>query len=116
MDKSLNNYPGANAKYLGFNNGKYRIGFDIGDFEITRANIRGLMIHEGYGHGIMGYRDGFKNHYKAYFAVIDSKYWAETSQLFKKHTVRGMWTYYFKEVGNKAMPEPYQSMYFKYRK
>lgn len=36
----------GNATYLGFKNGKHHVNFNIEDFEITKGNIRALMIHE----------------------------------------------------------------------
>ena len=106
----------GNAHYKGFFNNKHHINFDIGDYEMTIANIRALTIHEGYGHGVKGYHDDNKNHYKAYQASIDSRYWESTTYKFKYHAVTQMWTYYYYEVGNQRMPVKYQAEYDKYNK
>ncbi|WP_163399224.1 RHS repeat-associated core domain-containing protein [Flavobacterium fluviatile] len=106
----------ANATYLGFKGGKYHINFDISDFEVTKSNIRALTIHEAYGHGDMNYGDDNKNHYKAYTATIDSKYWQTTTYEFKHNTVYKMWYYFYNEVGNKRMQEKYMNEYDKYIK
>ena len=99
---------------IGFKGGKYYINFDITDYEVTKSNIRALTIHEAYGHGVMNYRDRFKNHYKAYQAVIDSKYWKTATYEFKHNQVYKMWSYYYKEVGYQRMPEKYMKEYYKY--
>ncbi len=104
----------ANARYLGFKNGKHHINFSMGDYKPTQANIRTLTIHEAFGHGVMGYSDSFNNHHQAYFSEIDSRYWQNTTSSFKYHTVKYMWQYYYNEVGYQRMPGPYQSAYDKY--
>ncbi len=113
---TLESDPTANARYLGFLGGKHNINFSMSDYEVTVANIKALAIHEAYGHGVMGYGNDTKDHYKAYFASIKSIYWNDTTERFKQHTVEKMWYYYHYEVGYKSMPEPYQSIYFKYIK
>lgn len=90
--------------------------FSISDYEITKANVQALMIHEAFGHGVMGYSDKLTNHHKAYFATIKSRYWKDTTLEFKQATVTKMWRYYYKEIGYKRMPEPFQSAYNKYNK
>jgi hypothetical protein len=113
---TLNSDFNANARFLGFKDGKYHVNFDIGEYEVTKANVRALMIHEAYGHGVKGYSSNFNNHHKAYFASIDSRYWNATTLSFKQHNVDKMWYYFHREVGFKRMPEPYQSIYDKYIK
>ena len=106
----------ANATFEGIKNGKYHVNFDIGDYEETIPNIRALVIHEAYGHGFKNYGDDKKNHYKAYQASIDSKYWQSTTYAFKHHTVTQMWKYFYREVGYKPMPKKYMDEYEKYNK
>lgn len=114
FDISLNDDATANARYLGYENGKYKVNFDISDYEITPDNIRATMIHEAYGHGVKGFSDGLRNHYKAYFATVDSRYWVNTTLQFKKFTVKTMWQYFYNEVGYKPMPLKYYNEYIKY--
>lgn len=111
---TLNSDATANARYLGFKNGKHHVNFDIGDYEITIGNVQNLTIHEAFGHGVMGYGDATSDHHKAYFVQIDSQYWGNTTAKFKHFMVKHMWHYYYYEVGNQRMPNPYQSAYDKY--
>jgi len=104
----------ANAMFLGKIEGVYHITFSIGDYEETPDNIRLTVVHEMYGHGIKGYVDGTKTHYKAYFAEIDSQYWTSATDRYKGHAVTVMWEYYLKEVGYQRMPQRYQAAYDKY--
>ncbi len=106
----------ANARYLGYRNGKHHINFDIGEFEETIPNIRVLTIHEAYGHGVKGYGSATDNHHLVYFIEINSKYWEATTPTYKRITTKYMWEYYYREVGYKRMPEPYQSIYDKFHK
>ncbi|BFM43868.1 hypothetical protein CFS9_25090 [Flavobacterium sp. CFS9] len=106
----------ANAEYFGYKNGKYHINFDITDFEVTKSNVRALTIHEAYGHGDINYGDDKKNHYRAYTATIDSKYWETTTYEFKHNQVQKMWSYFYNEVGNQRMREKYMIEYDKYIK
>ncbi|QOI98043.1 MAG: hypothetical protein HRU69_11355 [Flammeovirgaceae bacterium] len=108
---TFNNLPYRDARYLGFKDGKYHVNFDIKSFEETQANIRATAIHEIFGHGVKGYGNPDKTHHKAYFATIDSKYWKATTDAFKTSTVDLMWKYFYNEVGNQRMPEPYQTLY-----
>ena len=87
---TFNKDPTANAEYLGFKDGKYHVNIDIGSYETTIHNVKALMVHEVYGHGIKGYSDKKLNHHKAYFAEIDSKYWHGTTRTYKTHTVNRM--------------------------
>lgn len=64
----------------------------------------------------MNYGDRYNNHYKAYTATIDSKYWKSTTWEFKHNAVYKMWAYFYKEVGNKRMQEKYMIEYQKYIK
>lgn len=105
--------PRANARYNGFKDGKHHVNLDIETYEITKGNIRALMIHEIYGHGIMDY-DSPKLHHKSYFSVIDSRYWEGSTTTFKAYNVNRMWEYYYKEVGYGSMPSKYQNAYWKY--
>jgi hypothetical protein len=101
----------ANAMYLGEIDGVYHVTFSIGDFEETPDNIRLVVVHEVYGHGMKGYGDGSGTHHKAYFAEIDSQYWSNATDRFKQHAVKWMWHYYYKEVGYQRMPTKYQSAF-----
>jgi len=63
----------------------------MSDYEITADNIRAIIMHEVYGHGIMGY-NMTTTHYKAYEASIESAYWQGSTLRFKQHTVDLLWT------------------------
>ncbi len=106
--------PTFNASYGGLKEGKHHINLNIGDYEVTSDNVRALVVHEVYGHGIMGY-DTNTNHHLAYFSSVDSKYWDGTTLRFKQHVVNQMWIRYYYEVGNQRMPQPYQSNFDKYQ-
>ena len=106
---------GVTARYRGFKNGKHHVNFDVDEVEVTLNNIRTIAVHKIYGHGIKGYHDSKRNHHKAYFAEIDSRYWAGTTDTFKSSSVNQMWTYFRKEVGRSAMPQPYHNIFWKYQ-
>ncbi|MEM9361245.1 MAG: RHS repeat-associated core domain-containing protein [Bacteroidota bacterium] len=113
---TLNPDPGGNARYLGYKGWKHHVNFDIGDFQITADNIRATMVHEVYGHGIMGYTDSLNNHYKAYFTSIDSKYWGATTLDFKQFTVNWMYKYFYDELGGtRLLPSKYLNVFKKYQ-
>jgi hypothetical protein len=109
FDKSI-----GNATYLGFKNGKHHVNFDIEDFEITKGNIRALVIHEIFGHGIMGFGDKTNDHYKAYWATIDSKYWSSTSDKFRIHTAEGLWLTWTRAGNYHGMPTKYMNVIYQY--
>lgn len=104
----------ANGRYMVFKDGKHHVNLDIGSYETTIHNVKALMVHELYGHGIMGYSNVKLNHHKAYFASIDSKYWGGTTSAFRAHTVNLMWEYYSSQVGGR-MPMPYHNIFWKYQ-
>lgn len=106
--------PNANATYLGFKNGKHNINFSISGYEETVENIQALTIHEAYGHGVMGFSDKNSNHYKAYWAVIDSKYWGSTSLRFKENTAYGMWSTWTNSGRYGGMPSHYMKVIYDY--
>jgi len=101
----------GNARYHGIENGKHHVNFDIGEYEWTVENIRATFIHELEGHGFNGYTDKLKNHYKAYFKTMDSKYWNRTTPAFKKNTVKSMYDYYFYETKTNTLPPKYYNFY-----
>ncbi len=112
---TLDSDSNANARYLGFIDGKHHINFSIVDYEVTEANVRAITIHEAYGHGVMGYHDKLKNHHKAYFASIDSKYWEATTGSLKSHNVNKMYNYYYRETGSSNLPSVYLNEFWKYQ-
>ncbi|QOI98034.1 MAG: hypothetical protein HRU69_11305 [Flammeovirgaceae bacterium] len=104
----------GNATYLGFKNGKHHVNFNIEDFEITKGNIRALMIHEIFGHGVKGYGDKTNDHYKAYWASIDSKYWSSTTDQFRIHTAEGLWLTWTRIGNYDGMPTKYMNVIYQY--
>lgn len=112
---TFNSENNANARYLGYKNGRHHINFDIGDYEATNENIRALTIHEAYGHGVMKYGISTNTHHKAYFLSIDSEYWSKTTLRFKQHTVDQMWKYYSRETGKLSLPSKYSKEFWKYQ-
>lgn len=106
---------GGNAHFMGHKNGKWKVNFSIGDYEITLDNIRTLAVHEIYGHGIKGYMDDI-GHYKCYQASIDCIYWGNTTDSFKIHTLKEYYSGYFKATGSNIMPVYIYHQYIKYVK
>jgi RHS repeat-associated protein len=103
----------GNAHFMGEKDGKYHVNFSVSDYEETKNNIRALGVHEIYGHGIKGI--GYINeHYKAYWASIDSKYWHGTTERFKEHVAWGMWRTWAGEGNSQRMPEKYMRIVDKY--
>lgn len=105
----------GNANYLGKKDGVYHVNFDIDDYEITKANVRALGYHEINGHGVLGI-SGFQNkeHYKAYFDVIDSPYWTGTTESLQMHFIKIAYESWIATNGRTKMPATYQSIYNKY--
>jgi RHS repeat-associated protein len=104
----------GNATYLGFKNGKHHVNFDIEDFEITKGNVRALVIHEIFGHGIMGYSYKTNDHYKAYWASIDSRYWSSTTDQYRTHTAEGLWLTWTQAGNYQGMPTKYMNIIYQY--
>ena len=102
----------VNAK---FGNNIYTLNF--GDYEFTVENIRANAVHEVWGHGIKKFGNVHNNHYKCYFAEMDSRYWDGTTPSFKIHSVNTNYNrYYYEETGSKVIPSKYSSEFFKYYK
>lgn len=76
---------------------------DLGDYEPTYHNLRALMHHEVYGHGIMGYTAG-SDHYKAYLASMDYKGWDKTTYRYQYHDVQQCYPDYYKYTGSQTLP------------
>ena len=108
--------PFANAEYEGFINNKHKVALDIGECEWTVENIRGVPVHEIWGHGIKKWGDNSKTHHLCYFAEIDSKYWQGSTERYKISTLESMWEYYYREIGFKPLPTKYHNEYNKYIK
>ena len=104
----------GNAHYLGLKDGKHHVNFNISDYEETLANIRAVAVHEIYGHGIMNYGEATKDHYKAYWASIDSKYWVGTTKAFREHTAYAMWLTWTRAGKYGGMPGKYLKVIYDY--
>jgi hypothetical protein len=72
-------------------------------------------VHEIYGHGIMKWNSP-DVHHKAYWAVMESKYWEATTLSFKHHNVKAMWRYYSQYHNNTPMPKHIDQIFRKYYK
>jgi len=108
-------YPGiqkGNAHYLGFKDSKHHVNFSISSFEETAGNIKAEGVHEIYGHGIKKWNK--EEHYKAYWAVIRSKYWNNTTTSFRESLANGLWTVWWKHKGQVRMPYRYQKIIDQY--
>ncbi|EON78080.1 hypothetical protein ADIS_1277 [Lunatimonas lonarensis] len=114
LKKIYPNIRKGNSHYLGYKDGKHHVNFSIADYETTKSNIRAVAIHEVYGHGIKGYSDAAKNHHKAYFASIDSKYWTSTTTAFRTHTAQAMWLTWTRAGNYGGMPAKYMNVIYNY--